>query len=448
MKTRKRHRSAADAHLKPAGTRSVHEMASKRYYTINCVLLACAAIILGATRLKLLPIDNETKQSLGYPKDSLLNFTELTSKYGYRTEEHFVVTEDGYILTMFRIVQGRNCKEKKKLTPVILVHGLLQSSDSWIDSGPGAGLAYLIADSCHDIWVANVRGNYYSRSHVKYDPDKDSNFWQFSVDEIGFYDLPAIIDYVLNNTCVNKVNYIGFSQGAGTYFIMCSERPEYCEKASVLIALAPAARQVNTQSKIYRILTESLMSMEGILSKSGVQEVFSKGALSQEFLAFFCQISSRTGEICVTGKDIFDSLKSTHPGSISNVTSKVLFGHFPAGTSLHNMARYGQSMRSQRFQKFDYGRDGNLAVYGSEHPPNYNLSAVSLPVVAIYGRNDGLVDVKDIDWLLKKLPNVVEAHVVEDPLWNHLDMTYSQFVGEMVFPKINEYLSSNSIDYI
>ncbi|KAJ0171246.1 hypothetical protein K1T71_012796 [Dendrolimus kikuchii] len=419
-------------------------MMSKGYYIFNSVLVVCVAFILGAATLTLLPIGDDTKKSLGYPADSLLNFTELTARYGYLSEQHTVVTEDGYILTIFRIAQGRNCKRKKKNQPVLLVHGLLQSSDSWIDSGPNSGLAYLIADACHDIWVGNVRGNYYARRHVKYDPDKDVAFWQFSVDEIGFYDIPAMIDYVLDSTGAEKLNYIGFSQGAGAYLIMCSERPNYCDKANILIGLAPAARQTHTYSKIYRIAANILMTMEGVLSKSGVQEVFAKGALGQEFLAFFCQLSSITVDICATGKDIFDSLNSLHPGSINNITTKVLFGHFPAGTSLHNIAKYGQSMNSARYQKFDYGKAKNLDIYGTEIPPKFNLSAVTVPVVAIYGENDALVDIKDIDWLLKRLPNVVEAHVVKDPLWNHLDMSYSQYVSEMIFPKINHYLNINN----
>lgn len=417
-------------------------MYPKPVYTYNFVLITIVAIaVTYILTTAWFPIKRETKISLGYPKDSLLNFTELTAKYGYISEEHKLVTDDGYILTMFRISKARNCIGEIKSPPVLLMHGLLQSSDSFIDSGINSGLAYLISDACYDLWLGNTRGNYYSRQHIYLDPDKDSAYWNFYIDEIGTFDIPAMIDYILDYTESKKLNYIGFSQGTGTFLVMCSERPEYCDKVQLVIGLAPAARHRNTKSKMFRGLTQTLEKIEGMLSRYGIVEVLSKGSFSQEFVAFFCQLTDFTRSICEKIVEVFDHVDTFHSGSINNVTYKVLFGHFPAGTSLHNMARYGQSMRSNRFEKFDYGEERNLLVYGSKQPPVYNLSAVTVPVVCIYGRNDGLVDIKDVKWLVSKLPNVLESIEVEDPLWNHLDVSYSQYTQKVIFPKINQYLS-------
>ncbi|XP_013197377.2 lipase 1-like [Amyelois transitella] len=403
---------------------------------VNVTILSMLILIYAISKINL-PINTEVKQYLGYPTDSLLNFTELTSKYGYQTQEHSVMTEDGYILKLFRIVKDRKCLIKTP--PVVLMHGLLLSSDAWIDAGPEAGLAYLIANKCHDLWVANCRGNYYSRAHKTLNPNTDAEFWNFTTNEIGSYDVPAIIDYVLDETGEEKLNYIGYSQGAGTFFIMCSEKPGYCDKVNVLIALAPASRQINTNSVVYRTFTKSMMKLERALARFGVQEVFSKGALSQEFLAFFCQLNSITEKLCWAGQSLLDNF---HPESVKNTTTRALFGHFPAGTSVHSLAWYGQSMDSCDFQKFDYGA-GNLERYGTVLPPKYNLSAVTVPVVAIYGQNDGMVDTKDVEWLIDQLPNVIEAWKVTDPKWNHFDVTYSQYTGELIFPKISSYLRYN-----
>ncbi|KPJ09860.1 Lipase 1 [Papilio machaon] len=411
-------------------------MASRGAVTTSVMLGVCLVCVGHVLRLPARLLSDDAKRALGYPPDSLLNFTERSARYGYSAEEHHLRTQDGYILTVFRMARNRGSGDVGA-PPIILMHGLLQSADAWLDAGPGAGLAYLIADAGHDLWLGNVRGNYYSRDHVHLRPDTDPQFWDFSVDEIGLYDVPATIDYVLNYTKADKVIYIGFSQGAGTYFIMCSERPDYCNKAKLLITLAPAARQTNTKSVPYRALAQSITKLESVLTASGIQEVFTKGALSQEFLAFFCPLNWISELICATGEALFDSF---HPGSISNETLRVLFGHFPAGTSVHNMARYGQSMQSERFEKFDYGKSKNLELYGSVRPPEYNLSAVTLPVTVLYGESDHLVDTEDIAWLLRRLPNVVEAVKVSDPLWNHLDVTYSSLTKETIFPKISDYL--------
>ncbi|CAH0597069.1 unnamed protein product [Chrysodeixis includens] len=416
-------------------------MPSKRVNTFNVILISTVVVGVGyVLSTPWLPIKLEVKQSLGYPKDSLLNFTELTGRYGYSSEEHTVVTEDAYILSMFRIAKAKNCHKRKRSPPVLMMHGLLLSSHTWIDSGPNAGLAYLLADACYDVWLGNTRGNYYGRRHMTLNPDTDKKFWDFYIEEIGKYDVPAMIDYILDNTGFDKLNYVGFSQGCGTFFVMCSERPEYCDKVQLMTALAPASRQYHTQSKIFRAVTQLCERFENSFSLYGLSEVFGAGSVTQEFFAFFCQLSDITESICETLMNVFDHVHSSHPGSITNDTTRVLVGHFPAGTSLHNMARYGQSMKTKRFQKFDYGSEQNLVVYGSEEPPEYKLSAVKVPVLCLYGKNDGLVDTKDVAWLMSRLPNVLEVMPVDDPHWNHMDMTYSQYTSYAIFPKVHEYL--------
>ncbi|CAH0403267.1 unnamed protein product [Chilo suppressalis] len=375
------------------------------------------------------------------PSHKFLDFIYTTAKEGYLSVEYPVVTEDGYILRMFRIVEAKNCNRSKLQPPVLLMHGLLESSDVWTDGGPSTGLAYLLSDACFDVWLGNVRGNYYSRRHTILDPDHDLTYWQFTADEMGRYDLPAMVDFVLNNTGSEKLNYVGFSQGGGTFFIMCSERPEYCEKVYVMIALAPATRLLNSRLLSFRVAAQSAALLENDLRSAGVGEVLNRGSLTQKFLVKYCPLNSLTQTLCrnyVTSQDLL------HPGSIADDTFDNIFHHFPAGTSLHNLAKYGQGVVSPKFAKFDYGRERNLELYGQINPPEYNLDAVSTPVVIIYGRNDGVVDHQDIKWLIGRLPNVIDVVEVEDPLWNHEDMHYSRYFKSLVFPTVYEHLLVNS----
>lgn len=60
-------------------------------------------------------------------------------KYGYKTEVHHVVTEDGYILQLHRITASPKSPLKKNKV-CYLQHGIMDSSGSSVLAGPEKGL--------------------------------------------------------------------------------------------------------------------------------------------------------------------------------------------------------------------------------------------------------------------------------------------------------------------
>lgn len=73
---------------------------------------------------------------------------------------------------MFRI-QRKGSQIKQGLKPIILQHGLLDCSDTWIINDEDKAPAFLLANRGYDIWLGNSRGNKHSRNHTKYNPDKN-----------------------------------------------------------------------------------------------------------------------------------------------------------------------------------------------------------------------------------------------------------------------------------
>jgi predicted alpha/beta hydrolase len=70
-----------------------------------------------------------------------------------------------------------------------------------------------LARAGFDVWMGNNRGNIYSMSHIKYSP-KEKEFWDFEFEQMGTYDQPAQINYILENTKAEKLAaYIGHSEG-------------------------------------------------------------------------------------------------------------------------------------------------------------------------------------------------------------------------------------------
>ena len=55
---------------------------------------------------------------------------------GYPATVHKVVTADGYVLHLHRIANDTPSGRDKKRTPVFLMHGLLETANSWIALGP------------------------------------------------------------------------------------------------------------------------------------------------------------------------------------------------------------------------------------------------------------------------------------------------------------------------
>lgn len=135
---------------------------------------------------------------------------------------------------------------------MLMVHGFLDSSFGYTFLGPNKALPYLLVDQNYDVWLANVRGNRYSRKHKKLNP-KFRKFWNFSWHEIGVYDIPEIIDYILKETGQKKLHYIGHSQGTTVFFVMCSEKPEYNKKIISMNALAPVTYSGHVRSRFLRL---------------------------------------------------------------------------------------------------------------------------------------------------------------------------------------------------
>jgi len=79
--------------------------------------------------------------------------------------------------------------------------------------------------------------------------------------EIGIYDLPAMIDHVLQTTGQKKLFYLGHSQGTTAFFVMACELPEYQSKIQAMFAMAPVAYCGRMQSPIMQFLARMASSI-------------------------------------------------------------------------------------------------------------------------------------------------------------------------------------------
>jgi len=176
--------------------------------------------------------------------DGDLNTTELIRSQGYPAEDHDVITEDGYIISIQRI------PPLKPGRPVVfLQHGLLDSSATWVENFPNQSLAFVLSDAGYDVYLGNVRGNTYGLRHVKLNTNQ-VEFWNFSWDEISNYDLVSMINYALKTSNQESLFYVGHSQGTLISFAQLSKNHELTSKIRLFLALGPVATTAYIESPI------------------------------------------------------------------------------------------------------------------------------------------------------------------------------------------------------
>lgn len=363
------------------------------------------------------------------PEDAGLDFKGLAVKYGQQVEEFDVDTKDGYILKLFHIIGDRR-------RPVLMVHGMMDSSDGFIVRG-NLSLAVNLAKEGYDLWVINHRGNRYSRRHVSLNPDNDRAFWNFYVHEYGSKDLPPTIDFITEKTG-SKVSIIGYSEGTTTSLVLGATRPEYNEKVNVFIALAPICFLNHTRSHVSTVIRLGPQLNRG-LRMLRTEEIVGYHSPIKAMIHALCNIEGISYAICVQG--VVFPLTGVDPEQFEPDFLPIWLGHFPAGSSRKNLYHLAQLGIRKTFARYDYGAVKNMVKYGSREPPEYDLSKVTMKVAMLVSKNDPVATIDDAELLRRRLPNAVEYRVLEYPRFNHIDFVWGRTTYTVVLPQVLNILN-------
>ena len=137
-----------------------------------------------------------------------------------------------------------------KRKPVMFQHCLTCSADDFIINKTKNSIAKNLIDMGYDVWFGNNRGNKYSVRHETRDVNSEE-YWDFSFDEMGMYDVPAMIQKIIDTTGFEKITYFGHSQGTSQMFVALSDDKTHAKinsQVDTFFALAPIIYIPNQES--------------------------------------------------------------------------------------------------------------------------------------------------------------------------------------------------------
>ncbi|XP_037968546.2 lipase 3 [Plutella xylostella] len=399
----------------------------------------CVAIVLNLGLLSALP-PRERSQVPSLPGVS--NRVDQTASHivaaGFPEETHHVVTGDGYILQLHRIPHGRGAASGVRGTPVFMMHGLMATSTAYVQQGPELSMGFNLADAGYDVWLGNARGNRNSRAHTTLDPDQDKlEFFDFSWDDIGQRDLPAMIDYVLTTTGHQKLHYIGHSQGGTVFLVLNSMMPQYNDKFYSAHLLAGVGYMTYFPDANLGALAQRTNTLYTMARRLGFVEIFPPDSNSTSLPDWLFPLT-RVNVDCTLSGDICDAinlLRNDRQNKEDSVPTEQI-GIF-GGAAVKQYAHYGQNIAAKAFRRWDFGRRRNVAVYGTDDPPIYDISLITVNTTMHYTVADNLLDERDVLDMVQVMPNTRARRVARDT-FQHVDFVVTDDAKELVTDYIIE----------
>ncbi|KAI1305792.1 Lipase 1 [Halotydeus destructor] len=382
-----------------------------------------------------------------YDRDTCM----LIESRGFHCETHYPVTNDGYILSLFRIV---NPFTRKSRGSVLLLHGLLGSSDDYLIASPGGNarpqagshkiggnLGFEISNHGYDVWLGNFRGNWYSTNHTKLSPVLDKRkFWDFNIDHLVEHDLPAFTGHITKTTGENSIGYIGHSVGAAAMLALLASQPaKYSHVFKPVILLSPESRMTNTPSLTFSSLAR-IPSSDALLSDIGGP--FPPPIPMQNFLVnVLCQNMIRS--VC---RSVLSEVVSLDTSNHNQTRFPVMMSRWPQTSSAATVAHIVQSVKGNKFRKFDYSdEDENYRIHNKKSPPRYRLEHIQSHSLALfYSKDDDAVGIKDVKWLIKQLRvPLLDDYLIPQEDFKHFDYIWSKKAPKLVFGRILQLLDSS-----
>lgn len=343
------------------------------------------------------------------------HFHTLFDQAKYQVDDYSVTTEDGYVLKIWRIRLKQNLLQqlpnafKNNINqPVMMQHGASMAADNWFINGEDKSLGFYLVNKGYDVWAGSNRGTKDCKTHINKNITS-KEFYDFSFQEMGWFDLPAFYKLVLaqyNNQ--TKVIYVGHSQGTSQFMSAAldeSTKKMVKDNTKKFIAIAPIAILTEMKEKAISVFKTKVVE---VLEKFGVYELLSSGCGSPDYWPY-----KRLNQFCSYFRTACKPLVNALGGdpAIHNIFGRIdiMLSYYPSGYSIKSALHYEQlvyakdSEGNSLFQAWDYGEKGNMEHYGQKTPIIWSFADWDIDTAFIAGDQDSLATPDNIAKLLQKI---------------------------------------------
>lgn len=367
--------------------------------------------------------------------------SELIRSRGFDVDEFEVVSQN-FPLKVYRLINPLADPTTLHRVPVVCHHGISFNSANMMSASKLArprkpnlyervtlyapengtddrSLYFYLSNNNYDVWLLDARGTDRER-RVTGDKTSDKAFWDFSLDEQALIDLPTQIEFVLLKTGALKVNFIAYSQSTSLMFALLSMKPEFSDKLSSFVALAPVVYTNHLTGMTLPYVFGRLLSPFTSASPQ-VPEWFRRPF--NWLFTYACSINIIKQTFCrhlwtvISGKDKGAKLEG-------GMTEDVI-----KPTSFKTAEQFIHNKEIKDFRMYDYKDElRNMEEYGQPVPPQYNVSKIiHRGIVLFRGTNDLLSTPQDQMILISRLRvPLFEDHILVD--YAHIDFITSPTV--------------------
>lgn len=395
------------------------------------------------------------------PQEFVTFVNRFSKQSRYLLEEHVFQTKDGHNLMCFKVSQ--NHKEKAKLSnkksfnkPVLLIHGWGGACFSWLFTKNSVGYYYI--EQGYDTWFANIRGTLLNQSH-RNPKISAEEFFDYTIHDHALKDMPCFYENILKFYDDQKLIVTTFSLASLMIILALSDSTtsKYINENTEAVILLASLSFTDEIKDPYILSNPMKYSMlDDFLQKSKELGIF-----HYKTGCFNCdtQWQKLNKYMCnkYQGFDYMQSSLATINRKNDSLVKTLLcvelewipfmfpflrqFGHSGnklAGGGYCTSAKCTESTwrmlssdvsynRDQKIFKYDYGTKKNKEVYGTEIPPQYDLTKINVPMRMIQGSLDG---VSSYEGALS-LANLVNKHNKNENIkayklegWTHLAFSY------------------------